>query len=123
MGKLCLSRNHGTVSVQQSTILIDLFCVYQEETNLSIENIKHIGTTNDIAIGGNPDKHYITVFMIGNVTPTSGSLVNMEPNKCEEWIWITWDELVSRCHTEPSSIFDPLLHFVNSGYTLPPYEE
>jgi len=60
-----------------------------EETNLEIENISFVTTTNDFFEKEN--KHYITIFMKGYVS--WWELKNMEPNKCEFWKWFKWNEL------------------------------
>jgi 8-oxo-dGTP diphosphatase len=36
-------------------------------------------------------KHYITIFLAANWV--SGEPVNAEPDKCEGWQWVTFDEL------------------------------
>lgn len=76
-----------------------------EETNLEIENIRHLTTTNDVFPDG---KHYVTVFMVGDYR--SGDLCTNEPDKCEGWEWRTWEEL-------PEPLFLPLEHVVESGIT------
>lgn len=84
----------------------------KEETNLTIGNLRHVHTTNDANIDGNPAKHYITLFMTGTVSEDSAELVNMEPHKCVEWKWITWQEVQEIAERSPGTLFDPLLHFV-----------
>jgi 8-oxo-dGTP diphosphatase len=74
-----------------------------EETGVRIENIRHIGTTNDIMHG----KHYVTIFMLANYK--SGEVRVREPDKCEEWKWINWEEL-------PSPRFHPLQQLIDQGY-------
>ena len=45
--------------------------------------------TNDANIDGNPEKHYITIFMNGKISADQESLLqNLEPNKCEGWEWM-----------------------------------
>lgn len=41
----------------------------KEEANLDLDeaSIRFVHVTNDVAIGGNPDKHYITIFMEAKV--------------------------------------------------------
>jgi 8-oxo-dGTP diphosphatase len=117
----CIARE---LLVIVNSIVLCCACVYsfhiQEETNLTITNINHIGTTNDISIGGNPEKHYITILMVADIAPSSFDLVNMEPHKCEEWVWMSWDALLTECKENPAGIFDPILHFVENGGSLPP---
>ena len=42
----------------------------KEEANLDLDeaSIRFVHVTNDAAIGGNPDKHYITIFMEAKVS-------------------------------------------------------
>ncbi|KAJ5189709.1 NUDIX hydrolase [Penicillium cf. griseofulvum] len=61
-----------------------------EETGLKIKDVRFLNATNSIMTAEN--KHYITIFMSGvcegNVDPQI-----LEPEKCEGWEWISWDEL------------------------------
>ena len=68
-----------------------------EETNLSIKNLEFYNVTNDIFEKEN--KHYITIFI--ECEYKSGTLQNMEPNKCERWDWFSWDDL-------PENLFLPI---------------
>ena len=58
----------------------------EEETNLTIADVGFVTVTNNPNMDGNPQKHYVTIFMKGVVSETSKSLVNNEPDKCEEWV-------------------------------------
>lgn len=60
-----------------------------EETGLEIANIRHVATTNDIF--ESEGKHYITIFMMADYV--GGDVQLMEPEKCVEWAWFTWDTL------------------------------
>lgn len=40
----------------------------KEETNLDVANLKLFHVTNDPAIGGDANKHYITIFMSGQLS-------------------------------------------------------
>lgn len=87
-----------------------------EETNLTLETPLHFGgATNDVAIGGNPEKHYITIYMLATISPCSGELRTMEPNKCEGWEWVPWTDLSSMSRATPEAIFDPLRNFITGG--------
>lgn len=55
------------------------------------------------------DKHYVTVFMVGRLMPGTEP-VNNEPDKCEGWIWVTWDELKE----SQASLFMPLQELLKS---------
>jgi 8-oxo-dGTP diphosphatase len=65
-------------------------------------------------IDGNPNKHYITIFMTGEVSEMSAELVNMEPHKCKEWIWMPWSDVCAMATSldTDKALFDPLMHFV-----------
>lgn len=86
-----------------------------EEANLAIHRVHFLHATNDIAIDGNPEKHYITLFMQAEIAPDSLSLQNMEPHKCEEWRWMGVEELAALVDEDPGRMFDPLLHFFQGG--------
>jgi 8-oxo-dGTP diphosphatase len=85
-----------------------------EETNLLIKNVKFVSATNDIAIGGNLSKHYVTIFMQADVHEDAALLQNLEPDKCEGWDWVSLEELQHLSQETPSPLFDPLLHFFQS---------
>lgn len=61
----------------------------KEETNLNITNIRFGAVTNDIFTKEN--KHYVTIWMLSDWQ--SGELKNMEPNKCTEQRWCTFEDL------------------------------
>ena len=85
----------------------------KEETNLDVVNLRFCSVTNSINMGGNPQKHYVTIFMRANVATTSESLTNMEPQKCEQWEWIAWKEIVEKRKNTPHLLFDPMIHFID----------
>jgi 8-oxo-dGTP diphosphatase len=69
----------------------------KEETDLDIEAIEHVGFTNDVF-----DKeglHYVTLFV--KTTKWSGTPRVMEPDKCEEWKWVRWEDF-------PENLFLPI---------------
>lgn len=82
-----------------------------EETNLTVCNARYLTITNDIAMGGDPAKHYVTVFVHATVSPGSGELINMEPEKCFGWEWAEWAELRRLAAEQPDSLFEPLAKF------------
>lgn len=77
----------------------------KEETDLDVTSGEEIGHTNDIF--KDEGKHYLTVFT--KAVEFSGEPKVMEPNKCLEWKWFSWDEL-------PEPLFLPLVNFIKKGY-------
>lgn len=76
-----------------------------EETGLEITNIVQGPTTNDIFVPEN--KHYVSIFMIGQYQ--SGEPQIMEPEKNEMWGWFTFDAL-------PSPLFLPVQNLLKLGF-------
>lgn len=62
-----------------------------EETGIIIKNVRVAHVTNDIF--KNEDKHYVTIFMISDYN--SGVITNLEPEKCEDWYLISYEELIN----------------------------
>lgn len=62
-----------------------------EETNLIIQEdkVEIYCTLNEIY--PNNEKHYINIITI--IKGFSGKLENKEPDKLEEWGWLSWDEI------------------------------
>lgn len=67
-----------------------------EETGLLLDDICFLSVTNDIFLENN--NHYVTIFM--RALYKGGEIKNLEPEKCEEWQWFSFDEL-------PSNLFLP----------------
>jgi 8-oxo-dGTP diphosphatase len=98
-----------------------------EETGLDIQNVKFAHVTNDIMKDQN--KHYITIFMIGECVPPPSFLGismhprprNLEPHKCEGWESYSWEELCSMADGEGdenisnTKLFGPLLQLVKES--------
>jgi 8-oxo-dGTP diphosphatase len=78
-----------------------------EETDLIIKNSKFIGVTNDIFY--EEKKHFITIFMKADYN--YGELKLMEPEKCSEWGWFSWDNL-------PKPLFLPIENLIRQGFKL-----
>lgn len=80
----------------------------QEETGLAIINIKQAAFTNDIF--ETEQKHYVTLFMMANYV--SGEPKVMEPEKCSEWKWVSWDEL-----QQIDNLFLALKHLIEQEFS------
>ena len=76
-----------------------------EETDLRIKNTKFAGVTNDFF--PEEDKHYVTLFIIAYYD--SGELKTMEPEKCSDWNWFSWENL-------PQPLFRPILNLIKQGF-------
>ncbi|CAG8044935.1 unnamed protein product [Penicillium salamii] len=61
-----------------------------EETGLGIRDLRYLNATNSVFQAEN--KHYITIF-IGAVCEEGAEPKLLEPEKCETWEWVSWDEL------------------------------
>jgi 8-oxo-dGTP diphosphatase len=81
-----------------------------EETGVNssdILNIKEIGYTNDIF--DIEKKHYITI-LVEVLIKDNVKIMNLEPDKCDEWRWTTVTNL-------PMPLFTPLENFINKYLT------
>ncbi|MBU1975390.1 MAG: NUDIX domain-containing protein [Nanoarchaeota archaeon] len=79
-----------------------------EEIGVKIKNLRRGPWTNDVFIEEN--KHYITLCIISDYD--SGEPKIMEPDKCTEWRWVTWEDM-------PKPLFLPTLNLKKSGW-IPP---
>ncbi|KAK9893424.1 hypothetical protein P389DRAFT_198991 [Cystobasidium minutum MCA 4210] len=103
----------------------------QEETGLKVEpdNVKFLTCTNNILIQ-DKGKHYVTVFMSVRA-PENQEAQNLEPEKCEGWEWISWQQLLdwirqgesmedSEQHADARKLFPPMLTLVKTRPDLLP---
>jgi len=91
-----------------------------EETNLTIKNVRFLTATNDVMAA--EGKHYVTVWVAGETVDAEPNAENLEPEKCEKWEWVSWEELrqwvnahhTSEAGTDPEvrALFLPLLNIV-----------
>ncbi|MDD4902396.1 MAG: NUDIX domain-containing protein [Patescibacteria group bacterium] len=65
----------------------------KEEMNLDLKDPKVIAVTNNLETYRDEGLHYISIILL--VTEFSGDLKNMEPEKCEEWLWVDPNHLPS----------------------------
>ncbi|KAI9502679.1 NUDIX hydrolase domain-like protein, partial [Coemansia spiralis] len=56
---------------------------------ISLDQV-HIATNNIVF---NANKHYVDIVM-ASTGPFTGTVTLMEPEKCERWVWVTWQEVV-----------------------------
>ena len=76
-----------------------------EENGIEINNIHFGNATNDIF--ERERKHYITIFMVSDYA--SGEVQIMEPDKCEQWDWFSWDDL-------PQPLFVPFQNLLKTEF-------
>jgi 8-oxo-dGTP diphosphatase len=62
-----------------------------EETGLVISNIRFVSIEEDFFKEHN--KHYVVLMMAADWVQGQAQL--MEPDKCEQWQWFSWDNLPS----------------------------
>jgi 8-oxo-dGTP diphosphatase len=82
-----------------------------EETNIHVPaaDFSVAAVTNDYM--QSDQLHYITIFVAAEITgEQAATLKNLEPHKCRDWLWLTWQELDAR----PK--FMPLQHFIEAGH-------
>lgn len=77
----------------------------EEETGIRGANPKFISATNDVM--PLDDQHYITIFML--VENFDGEPELREPERCEGWRWMDWDDL-------PEQRFSPITRLIETGY-------
>ena len=96
----------------------------KEETGLDVHDVRFFTATNSVF--AKAGKHYVTIFMTALVNPTEdGSEPDarlMEPDKCEGWQWLTFDEMWKHQETLSSALvsgnstvvlFQPLVDLLN----------
>ncbi|KAL0935590.1 nudix domain containing protein [Colletotrichum truncatum] len=88
----------------------------EEETGLKVKATKIVAVTNDVyeELG----KHYITIFVKCEMEDDSAVPVNLEPEKCSVWKWMTWQD-VRDIHASNGEggmkLFLPLAHLIEEN--------
>ena len=78
------------------------------------EDVKFVSAENNFFRNTTPQRHYVTICLSAHAVDES-QLKNMEPDKCEDWEWVSAAELLndSGCYRP---LFVPLRHiFVTMG--------
>ncbi|KAM3087944.1 hypothetical protein ACMFMG_002012 [Clarireedia jacksonii] len=65
----------------------------KEETGLAVAETRFLTATNDVMEGDG--KHYVTVFMVCRCKERDEEARVLEPEKCERWEWIGWEDIVN----------------------------
>ncbi|KAI1374185.1 NUDIX hydrolase domain-like protein [Hypoxylon crocopeplum] len=66
-----------------------------EETGLRVKGLGVVAVTNDVFDPAT--RHYITVFVGCRRENEEDEPKVLEPEKCEGWHWISWDEIRAWC--------------------------
>jgi 8-oxo-dGTP diphosphatase len=77
----------------------------KEETSITIKNVRKGTFTNDFF--EREGKHYVTLVMIAEFS--SGVARVMEPEKCEQWEWSSWNNL-------PEPLFLPIQNLLKEDF-------
>ncbi|KAF7122589.1 hypothetical protein CNMCM5793_000614 [Aspergillus hiratsukae] len=100
-----------------------------EETGLSVHDVRFLTVTNDVMEA--EGKHYITVYVGAIVKEDNAQPQILEPEKCDEWRWISWEDVRSwfdkqvqsegmeTSHDQPR-LFIPLLNLFRQRPTFHP---
>ena len=75
-----------------------------EECGLEMGAPIFFAATNDVY--ESEGKHYVTIFLIAEYV--GGEAKRLEPEKCKEWRWFSWNEL-------PDNLFLPVTHIKEQG--------
>ncbi|OAQ64120.1 NUDIX hydrolase domain-containing protein [Pochonia chlamydosporia 170] len=81
-----------------------------EETGLKVTDIRFMTATNDYMPDDN--KHYITLFHVCVRQNDDDEAQLLEPDKCESWEWVTWNDLLewTKAQQDPSREGEALKH-------------
>ncbi|RYP06034.1 hypothetical protein DL764_003397 [Monosporascus ibericus] len=66
-----------------------------EETALKAQAVRLVGVTNDVF--KDLGKHYVTLFVLCRTLEPAAEPELLEPDKCEGWYWVEWDEVRAWC--------------------------
>lgn len=98
-----------------------------EETGLKVANVQFLTATNDYM--PEDGKHYVTLFMTCVRENDNDEAQVLEPDKCEGWEWISWEDLMSWVNIELTArdgdvvekkMFTPFLNLVRQRPGLLP---
>lgn len=84
----------------------------QEETNLNLEESRFNYSCSFNCIQREIEYHWVEIIMICQLTKEEESEIkNNEPDKCEEWIWINFQEMLQK--RSEGSLFLALNHYLD----------
>jgi 8-oxo-dGTP diphosphatase len=76
-----------------------------EEIGIKLKRVTYLTVENVIFEA--EQKHFVTIFMVADM-PSEQEIINMEPTKCAEWRWFSWDSL-------PSPIMPGITQLIKRG--------
>ncbi|KAK0702275.1 NUDIX hydrolase domain-like protein [Lasiosphaeris hirsuta] len=125
-GKVCAGRRIGPLGGGQLSFPgghleygEDIFACAErealEESGLLIRGVRIVGVTNDFFVKNN--KHYITIFAECKCIDPEQQPQRLEPEKCEGWSWMSWEEVESMAVDDRTSenIFLPVVNLIKSN--------
>ncbi|KAI1496862.1 nudix domain-containing protein [Biscogniauxia marginata] len=87
-----------------------------EETGLKVTGVKVVTITNDVF---DNEKHYITIFVDCVMQDIYAKPEVLEPDKCESWHWVSWEEVRRMCDEKSDrSPFLPIRNLVRDHHKL-----
>jgi 8-oxo-dGTP diphosphatase len=85
----------------------------KEEMDIDLTNLRFAHVTNDVM--ATEEKHYVTIFMMGEFKDPSAIPRNMEPHKCEGWKSFSWEELKEIRNRDDPNLFGPMAKLVDDS--------
>ena len=83
-----------------------------EQTGLSLQNVKCVHTTNDIF---NCNKHHVTVLMSAGICNDAAK--SLSPITCQEWISYSWQQIDEFAPGKRKwKLYGPLLNLVRTEH-------
>jgi 8-oxo-dGTP diphosphatase len=86
-----------------------------EEMNVKIMNVKFAHVTNSIM--HEESKHYITIYMTAEMADMNQCPINREPEKCQGWESISWEDLLRIRQSGTPTLFGPLRQLLDDNPT------
>lgn len=84
-----------------------------EETGLIVDSCRFLTATNEIM--KSDDKHYVTFFVVCKRVDESHEPRNLEPEKHEDWMWMSWTEMLHLVNGNGEMrLFQPLRSLVET---------